>query len=676
MPFLEKVLNVKRKQDQSQEAKDMVVFVRDTLESWRLNTTRITQESVALTNIAYLTGYDSVYFDSVQKQFRPVHYPSNFLRKNRVHYNKILPTIQTRLSMLMRSPPRYDVLPNSMDEDDKDRARLSKALLEQLWDECKINQQRAEMLMYMQQCGHAYFKACWDTERGRKKILKDGDRYHLVTEGDIRVGVSNFFEMFTDPLAKRWMDVDRIIEAKLRPLRYFRDYYGNGHLIKAEDAWLNSLSYELKLPSFSNQSAAMGMNIEAMKNSAIEISYMEAPSKRHPLGKHIIIANDVQLKDGTLPIDELPYAKFDDIIIGGKFNSESTISHLRPLQDQLNRNLTTRSAWMNKLCHGKFLHARGHNLQEGALDDQSGEKVAYEVVPNAPPPAYLQVPSIPSYAYKEDETLNLAIDDISGVNQQSRGQMPSASIPAIGMQLLVELDASRIAGVTEMHEYGYADLGRIMLKFACKNYKTTRLVRMLGENMQYALREVTGEALKDHYNVRVIRGSTLPGSKVLKRQEIINLHQQGYFGPPQDPTVIENVLSQLEYGDETRFWKKQSIVKQQIYKAIDLIEKQGIKPVVSEFDKHHIWFDEFNDYRMSEKYERLNTQQKLIVMEVLEEHLMFMTEMTQPNTIEDQETNPGLQPETDASQMESELLQEGEQRGFLGGTNERDAFSY
>jgi hypothetical protein len=74
-----------------------------------------------------------------------------------------------------------------------------------------------------------------------------------------------------------------------------------------------------------------------MKNSAIEISFKEKPSKKHPYGRHMIVANGVKLKDDVLPIDELPMIKFDDIVVGGKFNSEAIITHLRPLQDHLNR---------------------------------------------------------------------------------------------------------------------------------------------------------------------------------------------------------------------------------------------------------------------------------------------------------------------------------------------------
>ena len=100
-------------------------------------------------------------------------------------------------------------------------------------------------------------------------------------------------------------------------------YPDKGHLVKEEDCWLNSLSYEARINSLNTTTGTAGSSASQLKNSAIEISYQEKPSKKHPYGRHLIVANGVKLKDDILPIDEITYVKFDDIIIGGKFNAEA-----------------------------------------------------------------------------------------------------------------------------------------------------------------------------------------------------------------------------------------------------------------------------------------------------------------------------------------------------------------
>lgn len=510
--------------------------------------------------------------------------------------------------------------------------------------------------MWLMQAGSAYLKISWDPSLGRKQVmprpnLETGQmEYDIVAEGDIRVEVKSFFQIFPDILAKNFEEANHFIEANIRPMNYFSDQYPErGGLVKEEDCWLNSLAYEARINSINTVSGTAGGAATQLKNSAIEISYLEKPSKKHPYGRHLVTANGVKLKDDILPIDEIPLVKFDDIVIGGKFNAEAIITHLRPLQDQINRGKTMRAAWVNRMLTGKMLSARGHNIAAEAFNDQSGEWIKYDHIINVPEPHALQMPAIPQYAYEEERTLKDDINDTAGINEASRGQLPSSSIPAIGMQLLVEQDDTRIGIETEGHEHSYADLGRILLKFVDKFYETERLLKIVGEDLEYSVRKFKGTDIRENFDVHVIRGSTLPGSKVLKRQEILNLHERGMFGNPQDPTVIQNTMSMLEFGDEYQGWKRHSLRMAQIQRGLELIETQGMKPSVSEFDDHPLWMQELNDYRITEKFDKLPPESQSIILELINEHNDWILELTgqgAPNPA----TDPHLQ-QTDAAQQ-------------------------
>lgn len=653
-------------EDQSEAEKALVAFVDQELDNRRNSSSRTALEAIALTNTAYLCGFDSVYFDGTSRQFKPIPSPSQLVGRHRVHVNRILPTVQNRLARLTKNEPRWEVKPESSDEDDKDAARLAEEIIIQLWDQCQVNQKRASLIMWVQQCGSAFLKVSWDPTLGKKHVVpvdkqaEDGTItriYDLVAEGDIRVDVCSFFECFPDPLAMYWSECKSMVQAKIRPLSYFKDHYPErGHMVKEEDCWLNSLQYEARINALNTQTGASGMNQNQIKDSAIERAYYENPSKKHPMGRHIVTANGVLLKEGTLPIDEIPFIKFDDVIVGGKFFAESIITHLRPLQDQINRGKTMRAAWLNRTLTGKMMAARGHNLAREAYNDQSGEVLEFDPVPNASEPKPLDVPVIPQYAYQEEETLKSDMDDTAGINEASRGQMPSAQIPAIGMQLLVEQDDTRIGVETESHEHSYANLGRVLLKFVDKFYNNKRLLKISGKNMDYIIREFKGEDLRKSFDVHVKRGSIAPGSKTLKRQEIINLHMNGYFGNPQDPLVLSNVLSMLEYGDEFQAWKTQSLRRHQIKRGIDMIEKEAMKPPVSEFDDHALWLQELNDYRLTDKFLTLAPEQQQLVLEVMNEHANLLQEMASPPP--DPDNDPELVPTTAAQDAEAQITQE------------------
>lgn len=650
--------------EQSPEDKALVTFVKNKLETIRMGSARTAQEGINLTNIAYLCGFDSIYFDGVSRSFKAVASPSWMIKRNKVHVNRILPTVHNRLARLCKNPPRWDIRPRSGDEEDKDAARLAEQVLVQLWDSLRINQKRIPLTMWLMQCGSSYLKVSWDPTLGEKQVfpkpnIETGQmEYEMVAEGDIRVDVCSYFEIFTDPMAKNWDELQYIIQAKLRDVDYFKSQYpGLGQLVKEEDCWLNSLQYESRINSINTFTGTAGNSASQMKNSAIEISYYEKPSPKHPFGRHLIVANGVKLKDDILPVDEIPFIKFDDIVVGGKFNAESIITHLRPLQDQINRGKSMRAAWINRMLTGKILAARGHNIAAEAWNDQSGEMVMFDPVQNAAEPHAIQVPVIPQYAYTEEDTLKADMDDTAGINEVSRGQMPSSGMPAIGMQLLVEQDDTRIGVEIEGHEHSYSDLGRILLKFVDKYYVTDRLLKIVGENLEYTVKKFKGTDLRQNFDVKVIRGSTLPGSKVLKRQEIINLHQQGYFGNPQDPNVLQNVLSMLEYGDEYQAFKTHSLRMAQIQRGLEQLELNAEKPTVSEFDDHALWLQQLDNYRIGEKFSKLSEDQQRIVVDLMNEHTDWIARLTGMV-----DTDPSVDPalkETDAAekslqQVESE----------------------
>lgn len=653
-------------EDQTESDKALVAFVESELNDRRQAGARLACEGIALTNCAYLCGFDGVWFDTVSRTFKPIPSPSQLLARNRVHVNRILPTVQNRLARLMKNEPRWDVRPNSSDEDDKDGARLAEQIIVQLWDSLGVNKKRPQLLMWAQQAGSSYLKVCWDPTLGRKKVMpvdKQGEDgrvtriYELVAEGDIRVDVCSYFEIFPDPNAKSWDENRSVLQVKIRPLSYFKDHYPErGALVKEEDVWLNSLQYEARVNALNTVTGAGSLNAAQLKNSAIERLYYEMPSQKHPMGRYVVTANGVLLHDGILPIDEIPFIKFDDIVVAGKLNGEAIITHLRPLQDQINRGKTMRAAWMQRMLTGKWLAARGHNLAREALNDQSGEVVEFDPLPNASEPHAMEVPAIPSYAFEEENTLKTDMDDTAGINEASRGQMPSAQIPAIGMQLLVEQDDTRIGVETEGHEHSYADLGRILLKFVAKYYETPRLLKISGSDLAYTVRDFKGADIRDNFDVIVKRGSMAPGSKTLKRQEIMNLHQAGYFGNPQDPLVLQNTLNMLEFGDEYQAWKKQSLRMKQIQRGIDMIEKESMKPPVSEFDDHALWLQEMDNYRLSDKFLNLRPDQQQTVLELMHEHADLLTEMAAPQP--DPDGDPSLVPTTAAQDAEAQVTGE------------------
>ena len=635
-----KLPKIERISEQPNDEIKLVNYVREKVQEIRNSGSRVASEGIWMTNYAYLMGFDSVYYDTASRQYRVIGRPNGTNRGNRLQVNTILPSVQRRQAKLCKNPPKWEIRPDNASQEAKDRARLEKDLLAYYIDKERVLQKRQEMMPGLMQCGHYYMHVSWNKEKGRlltaeQTKISDEGQTEIVNaeseyEGDVDVELASAFEIFPDPMATSLDNAQFYIQAKVRKIDYFRTHYPErGHLVKEEDTWLLSIQNEMRINSMVGQGPAQtGIGL-AMRNSAIELTYYERRSKNYPHGRMVIVANGVLLYDGELPCGEFPHVKFDDVPVTQKYYSEAIVTHMRPIQDQYNVLIRKRAQWTNTMLAGKWIAPKGSSFQENAPTNQSGEVWYYNPVPGAPPPMQQQVPVIPQYAYTEEDRLLNALYNITGESDISRGILPAAGIPAIGMQLLLEQDETRTSTVTEQHEYAFAKVGKLILKYLEKYVKNERLLKISDPNAQYQIKSWTGSDLASEHDVIVVRGSTAPVSLATKRNEILNLFDRGMYGNPADTQVRIKVMRDLEWGDVSSHYADQSADFAQINKSIHEIE-QGIIPEISEFDNHALHLQEKNRYRKSDKFANLDTEKQAILLNDMEEHLQALMKITAP----------------------------------------------
>lgn len=618
--------------DMPLDEQKLVSYIREKIDSSRQTNSRIAIEGIYLTNVAYLLGFDGIYYDSTYRQFKNVD-PRRKLTRSRFKVNKILPTVQNRLARITQSPPRFDVRPNSNSTEDKDAARLGLEILKDIFDKQRIDEKRQDLHMSAMQGGHSYAQVVWDPNLGNPMFDPETNEF-VGYEGDIRIEILNCLEVFPDPLAKTLDDAQWVIKAKVRKLEYFKERYPErGGAVKEEEAWLLSSLYDLRSNALTSVGVAGANTQNQMKNSAIEIVYYEKRSKDYPNGRMISVASGILLEEKELPVGEFDLVKFDDILVGGRYNSEAVITHLRPIQDQYNITRTKCAEWIKKMLAGKYLAAKGSGLGQEAINNDSGEVVEYNPVPNAPPPEPMAIPMIPQYVYKDLETLDKEMDYISGINEISRGVLPSASIPASGMAFLQEQDQTRIGVQTNRNEIGYAKIGKLILKYVGKYYEMPRILKIAGDGLEYTVKEFVGKDLNDNFDCVVVPGSTIPTSKVLRRQDIKNAFDSGLLGNPQDPKVQAKVLEMMEYGDVADIWKTQALDLAQVKKLIKYIEEENsdmVQKMLNEFDNHELHLQEMNDYRKTDKFYDLSENAQKLFSFVMEWKLQALVTTANP----------------------------------------------
>lgn len=624
------------------EDRNLAAEIRSKAEQARGAVSRLSHEAQWMTNIAYAMGYDGLFYDVGSRQYQSITGGSGAPKRNRVHENLILPSLQNRNARLLKNPPRWEIAPEDETEEAKEKARKAYQVLLQLFEEAGYYETRIHTRMWTQLCGHSWVKVGYDSMAGRPMFDPETGEF-MGFRGQTTATAVSALEVLPDPLATRFCDLTYLVHCKVRKLTYFRDRYPLGYLVKEESPWLQNVQYLLRVNALSSNGPQSSSTMEQMKDAAIELGYYEAPTMRYPRGRLIITSNGVVLTKRELPVGEIPFAKFDDIVMPGKLYPESVVTHARPLQDQYNVTLQRRADWTRKLLAGKYMASKDHGLHQEALDDRSGEVVEYNETPGAPPPQAIQVPTIPQYAYTESDLLKNATYDQFGLGQASRGVLPSGSIPAIGLQLLVEQDETRMGIEIEQHEHAEAQVGRLMLKYERKFVKVPKQLKRKF-NSAYVFEDYVGDDLPDEPDVRVIRGSTAYSVKAIRNQEIINAWQQGLLGNPQDPAVIQQVMGKLEFGENQDLWKSYNLDMQVAQREIGAILR-GEVPELNQLDNHMLIIQELNSFR-KQNAETLSGEQKKILDGVIALHGEMQAHLQNPQlTIEKQNLAQGLMPD-------------------------------
>jgi len=107
--------------------------------------------------------------------------------------------------------------------------------------------------------------------------------YEIVAEGDIRVDVSSFFEVFPDPLAKTWKELQYLIQAKVRNISYYPlQYPDKGNLLRGGRMASTPWHTKQGINAINTTSGTAGTSATQLKNSAIELAITKNQSKKIP----------------------------------------------------------------------------------------------------------------------------------------------------------------------------------------------------------------------------------------------------------------------------------------------------------------------------------------------------------------------------------------------------------
>lgn len=402
-------------------------------------------------------------------------------------YNHIAPIIDARLSKLSNMKPSMTVVPASGDERDIKTAKVSKKIVNSIYNKLAVSGMINQANKWSEVCGTSFYKVTWNSAKG--SLIGKNDLGKAISSGDVEITVCPPFEIY--PESSSCADINdckSIIHARAYHVDDIKNIWG----VEVEGSDVNVFSLDN-----SNMSDAFGFFGEnkryingTRKDYAVVIEKYEAPNVEFPNGKLTIIAGNKLVYLGDLPYINgnegercFPFIKQTSIEQPGLFWGVSIIERLIPIQKSYNTIKNRKHEFMNRLSMGVLTVEDGsidtENLEDEGLSP--GKVIVYRQGAN--PPSFMSFDKIPVDFSSEEISLLEEFTTVSGVSDLMTNSVSKyANLSGTALQRLIEQDDSRIACTAESLKEAIKTMGKHVLRLYRQFASIPRLSKIVGDN--------------------------------------------------------------------------------------------------------------------------------------------------------------------------------------------------
>jgi hypothetical protein len=412
-------------------------------------------------------------------------YEKQYFWQEREVYNHIAPIMDARLAKLMNLKPVMTVIPASSDEKDVKTAKLSKKIINAIYNKLAVSGIISEANRWSEVCGTSFYKITWNNTKG--DVLDVDNR--VVASGDVEISVCPPFEIF--PESSSCSDISEcksLIHARAFHIDDIKKIWGVE--VKGEDINVFSLDNVHAIGNngyFGN----VGNAINGVRNNyAIVIEKYESPSIEFPNGRLIIVAGDRLVNISELPYingnDEergFPFIRQTSIEHPGCFWGSSIIERLIPIQRSFNTIKNRKHEFMNRLSAGVL------TVEDGSVDTDNlegeglspGKVLVYRQ--GSTPPTFMSFGRIPVDFASEEVNLLNEFTYISGVSDlMTTSAEKYSSMSGNALQILIDQDDSRIAVTIDKMKESIKNMSKHILRLYKQFADLPRLEKIVGDN--------------------------------------------------------------------------------------------------------------------------------------------------------------------------------------------------
>lgn len=530
-----------------------------------------------------------------------------FYWQSRRVFNHIAPMVDARLAKLEKLRPTLSVRAFSDEDGDVQAAKLATGVLRYVQERIAFADTVSKATVWSETCGSAFYKIVWD-EHGGRQIAVDSNGAP-VFEGEVRVTALSPFEIFPDKLqAESIEDLDSIIHAQPVSAAYVFDRFG----VEVTESELDGFTAR----GYSEPSAgklplqAVGATQAPLQKGVILIERYTRPSGEYPKGKLEIVAGDKLLYRGELPYVNgernervFPFVKQDCLRLPAAFFGCSIVDRLIPVQRAYNAVRNRKHEFLNRLSMGVL------TVEDGSVDTDElseegllpGKVLVYRQGGKAP--EMLDCGNVPTVFGEEEAWLEREFAMISGVSDLSQNSTPSGVTSAVGLQLLLSQDESRLSMSIGSIERALQGIGRQILRLYRQFGGSARLMTLTGENKKTQVYYFNASDL-DVSDVQFDTQDAVTPEE--KKATILKLYEAGVLTGEDGQLTAENKRRVLEAFGFGSYQNAQDISALHIAKAEEEnleMKQRDILP--DEYDDDGLHITEHTRFLLSAEFKKM-----------------------------------------------------------------------
>ena len=435
--------------------------------------------------------------------------------------NHLFDLTENKVSRFAKYKENIEVLPSNSDEvSDRMAAATVKELIDYLRyinDFVKLNRQASRMRLI---AGEHYLFVEWDPDKG--DALDDGSG-ESVPQGDIGMRIPHTRDIFLEPRA------DGLFE---KCNYYFERELADAEELRHDYPELASQIKDLDLRSTGYSDFDQGLNdMEddsgvVLEGKVLLWKFIHKGNKYLPEGRCAYFTDDVVLKNTPHPYKHkrFPFIRVCDLEIDGELYGRSNFQNVKQPANLLNNIYSMIYRSLALAGAGKWVYPRTARVNREELgNDITGLKYDGQI-----PPKFEQPNSVPTEFFAFSQDLKEVIQTFFGVFGVSRGEPPPGVRANVAMRYLEEQENERFNSDIEKHKTSLRQMWMLALEVVRQFYLPSdqRLVRILGKNKEYQIKNFNPAALNTPMDIRIQNSSNLPEGKASRTQTLLDIDER------------------------------------------------------------------------------------------------------------------------------------------------------